>query len=342
MIRIGIAGCGFMGRTCYAILAERPGVRIVALLDSEPARRLGDWSQQIGNLPSRWPENAGGKGIRAMASIDEMVSADDIDLVVITLPTYLHAPAAVAALEHGKHVLCEKPMALTADDCLRVCAAAAESPGLYMTGQCIRFWPQYVEIKRRVESGEYGPIRSVVLRRIASPPGYSQDNWLMDHRLSGGALIDLHVHDVDFAHVLMGPPRAITASGTTGPSGGVDHVCALWDYGDGLIVSLEGGWSYHAGFPFEMFVNVRCERATLQWRMSDGPAVKMFADAAEPQELAVKDSNGWAEEIAYFLECVRRGRQPELCMPESSALSIRLAELERESIQCGRRVNCDA
>jgi predicted dehydrogenase len=340
MLRVGIAGCGFMGRTYYAILADRPDVRVVALLDSDLARRQGDWSQQIGNLPSRWPQHVEGLGLRPTATINQLVSADDVDLVVIALPTHLHAQVATAALDHGKHVLCEKPMALTADDCLRVCAAAAESPGHYMTGQCIRFWPQYVEIKRRVESGEYGPIRSVVLRRIASPPGYSQGGWLMDHRLSGGALIDLHVHDADFAHFLMGPPRAITASGTTGPSGGIDHVCALWDYGDGRIVSLEGGWSYHAGFPFEMFINVRCERATFQWRMSDGPAVRMFTDAAGPQDLTVKDSNGWVEQIAYFLDRIQQGRQPDLCTPESSALSIRLAELERESIQRGATVTC--
>jgi hypothetical protein len=75
--------------------------------------------------------------------------------------------------------------------------------------------------------------------------------------------------------------------------------------------------------------------------MSDGSAVKLFADAAAPQDLAVKDSNGWVEEIAYFLDCVRNGRQTELCMPESSALSIRLAEVERESIQRHAKVACD-
>ena len=340
MIRAGICGCGFMGRTHYSILAERAEVRVVALLDKDPARRGGDWGRRIGNLPSRWPEQVGGRGLRAVETIEEMVADPEVDLLVVTLPTYLHAETAVAGLRAGKHVLCEKPMALTSGECRRISEAARRGPGLYMSAQCIRFWPQYAEIKRRVDSGEYGAVRSVVLRRIASPPSYAQDGWLMDHRLSGGAILDLHLHDVDFAHYLMGLPLAVTASGTRGPSGGIDHVSSLWDYGDERIVLLEGGWCYHGGFPFEMFINVRCEGATFQWRMADGPAVKMFADGAEPLELRVKDGNGWIEEMDYFLECVRRARQPELCTAESSALSVRLVELERESIERGQKIAC--
>jgi predicted dehydrogenase len=329
-----------MGRTHYSILSGRPDVRIVALMDSDPARRGGDWSEQIGNLPSRWPERLADAGLRAVETVEEMAADPDVDLLVVALPTFLHAESAIAGLRAGKHVLSEKPMALSSAECDRIVEVARRSSGAYMTAQCIRFWPQYAEIKRRVASGRYGAVRSVTLRRIASPPLYARDGWLMDHRRSGGAILDLHVHDVDFAHYLMGKPRAVQAAGTVGPSGGIDHVCSLWDYGDERVVSLEGGWCYHAGFPFEMFVNVRCERATFQWRMADGPVVRMFADGADPAEIRVKNANGWEEEIDYFLDCVRRGKQPELCLPESSALSIRLAEMERESLERREKVPC--
>ncbi len=340
MVRVGICGCGFMGRTHHRLLSARPDVRITALMDIDEGRRHGRWSDRIGNLPSRWDEALDMSAIRSHATVEDLVADPDVDLVVVTLPTHLHAATTIAALRAGKHVLCEKPMALSSADCDRIVAAARAAPGYYMVAQCIRFWPQYAEIKRRVDSGEYGPVRSVMLRRIASPPGYSAGGWLMDHQRSGGALLDLHVHDVDYALYLLGPPRGVLAGGTRGPSGGIDHVSALWDYGPDQIVSLEGGWSYHPGFAFEMFVNVRCDLATMQWRMSDGPRVKLWAAGRDPQEIDVKPGDGWSEEIDYFLNCVARGQRPTIVTPESSALAIRIAELERESIQRGEKVLC--
>ena len=340
MIRVGICGCGFMGRTHHRLLSAREDVRVVALLDEDSRRAGGDWADRIGNLPSRWAETPGMEGIRSYTRLEDLLADAEVDLVVVTLPTDVHAKAVIGALRAGKHVFCEKPLALNSAECARVVGAAQESPGCCLVGQCIRFWPQYVEIKRRVDGGEYGAVRSVVLRRIAAPPGYSAGGWLMDHQRSGGAILDLHLHDVDFALYLLGRPRSVVACGTTGPSGGIDHVAALWDYGPERICAIEGGWAYHAGFPFEMFVNVRCARATFQWRMSDGPKVKMFADGKEPQEIEVAGSDGWGPEIDYLLDCIRRNERPTIVTPESSAESIRFIELERESIERGEKIMC--
>jgi len=341
MVGVGICGCGFMGRTHFQIFEDRPDTKVVALMDADPRRRDGDWSQPLGNLPSRWPARLDMTGRTSHATVDSLLADGRVQLVVVTLPTRLHADVSVTALRAGRHVLCEKPMALSFAECRRVIAAAEEAPGSYLCGLCIRFWPQYVTIKALVDSGRFGKVRAVKLRRLASAPQYSHGGWLMDRTQSGGAIFDLHVHDVDFALHLLGRPETVFARGQTGPSGGIDHVESLWTYDDDKVVSLEGGWCLPAGYPFEMSVQVRCQEATLQWPAPPpadrGPVMLHRADGSS-EALPVGAGNGWTGEIDYFLRCLAENRRPALLTPRDSAEAIRLVELELESIASGSAV----
>jgi predicted dehydrogenase len=224
MIKVGVCGLGFMGRTHFTVFDQDPRATVVALMDHQPARRNGDWRDPLGNLESGWPSRVDMANRRGYATIEDLCADPEVELVDLTLPTHLHADAAVTALQARKHVLSEKPMALSSKDCKRIVEAAKKSRKYFMVAQCIRFWPQYAKIKELVSSRMYGKVRSLALRRMATPPGYSSGAWLMNHELSGGAIFDLHIHDVDFALYLMGKPKRVTAYGTTGPSGGIDLV----------------------------------------------------------------------------------------------------------------------
>ena len=115
-------------------------------------------------------------------------------MVDVCLPTDLHAEVTVAALEAGKHVLCEKPMALTVAECDRMVAAAKASGRFLMIAHCIRFWPEYIALKEIVDSGQYGKVTSALFRRISGLPKWSE--WFPNPQRSGGAILDLHIHDV--------------------------------------------------------------------------------------------------------------------------------------------------
>jgi len=338
MIRVGLCGLGFMGRTHFASYERHRDVRVVALMDRDARRRRGDWREPLGNLPASWPQRVDMTDRRAYRTVEELIADEQVDLVDICLPTHLHAEAAIKALRAGKHVLCEKPMALTHRDCQRVVRAAERAAGYYMVAQCLRFWPQYVEIQRRVCSKRFGRPRSAVFRRLAAAPGYSSGNWLLRHELSGGALLDLHVHDVDFALYLFGKPKRVSARGTRGPSGGIDHVQALWDYDRDLVVALEGGWCFPPGYPFQMAATVRCEKATVEWVMSAGPKVVTYHRSGRIEQTAVKPTTGWDEQIDYFLDCIRRRRPPTVVTARSSAEAIRMVEIELQSVRTGRTV----
>jgi len=336
-LRIALCGLGFMGRTHFGHLVKHPQVRVVALCDKNPDRRLGRW-QTTGNIGARDAERVDLSPYRVSADPLDAARADDVDVVVVTLPTPHHATAAVAALEAGKHVFCEKPMGRSLDECDRMLAAARASGRTLMVGQCIRFWPQYEIIRQQIEAGRIGRVQFATLRRLSNPPRFASDNWYMDHTLSGGALLDLHVHDVDYVADTFGTPTRIRAAGSRGPSGGIDHVLATWDYDDGRYVAIEGGWSFHAPFPFEMAITVRGETGTLEWVLSRGPEVRLYDGAAEPELLSCPDGTGWSREMDYLIECLRAGRPVARCQPESSRQSIALALLEREAVETGREM----
>jgi predicted dehydrogenase len=338
MIKVGVCGLGFMGRTHFTVFDQDPRATVVALMDHQPARRNGDWRDPLGNLESGWPSRVDMANRRGYATIEDLCADPEVELVDLTLPTHLHADAAVTALQARKHVLSEKPMALSSKDCKRIVEAAKKSRKYFMVAQCIRFWPQYAKIKELVSSRMYGKVRSLALRRMATPPGYSSGAWLMNHELSGGAIFDLHIHDVDFALYLMGKPKRVTAYGTTGPSGGIDHVLGVWDYGKDVLATIEGSWCFHEPYPFGMYVNVRCEKATIEWDMTKGSSLRIYHGGKSPEEIPVAETTGWHMEIDYMLSCIDRKKKPKIVTPESSALSIKLAESEKKSIDERRAV----
>lgn len=337
MVKVGQIGMGFMGRTHFGIYEKLPNARVVALCDQDEKRRKGSWAEPIGNLPASWPEQVDMTDRKSYATLDEMLADPDIDMIDITLPTYLHAEAVIKVLKAGKHVLSEKPMGLNPAECKKILEVAKKSKKFYMVAQCMRFWPHYIKIQELVDSKQYGKLKALILKRLASPPMYSSGNWLMNHKKSGGALLDLHVHDIDFAAHMLGKPKRIYAKATKGPSGGWDHVEAIWDYDKELLVTVEGSWAFAPSWPFDMVLIARCEKATIKWIMSEGPNVKVFTDSSV-EEIAVENATGWDKEIAYFVDCVASGKKPKMCTPESTAQSIALADAEVKSITAGKVV----
>jgi predicted dehydrogenase len=187
-LRFGICGLGFMGRTYFRYLRENPRAQVVAVCDKNPDVRSGCW-QATGNLDPSAPERVDLHDMARYARPEELIADPRVEVVAITLPTPLHAASTVKALEAGKHVICEKPMAPTLEECDRMIAAARACGRTLMVAQCIRFWPQYEAIKALVEEGRIGPVRFAKLARLSCPPTYSDGNWLLDGAASGGCTV---------------------------------------------------------------------------------------------------------------------------------------------------------
>ncbi|HEY3378277.1 MAG TPA: Gfo/Idh/MocA family oxidoreductase, partial [Armatimonadota bacterium] len=211
MIRIGMVGMGGISGAhlpAYEKLADI--AQVVARCDKIPERADGTAKGVAINIGG-----PAATALQATAYTDyrELLADPEVDVVDICLPTDLHAEVAIAALQAGKHVLCEKPMALNVAQCDRMIAAAQASGSIFMIAQCIRFWPAYVYLKELVDSGKYGKLTSAQFSRLSGPPIWASENWLLTPERSGGSLLDLHIHDTDYLSFLLGTPTSVSTRG---------------------------------------------------------------------------------------------------------------------------------
>jgi predicted dehydrogenase len=338
-VKTGIIGLGFMGTTHLDIYRNNDKAVVVAIADVNPAKLRGDISSVVGNIgggDNSKPLDL--SGIKTYEDGMSLIADPEIELVDICVPVYLHKQYALAAIAAGKNVLCEKPLARNSADAQEI-AAAAEKAGIkFITGMCIRFWPEYAHALKTVKSGKAGKILSATFKRV-SPDinGNGWQNWFMNSELSGGAILDLHLHDVDFVRQLMGMPKAVTAFGAKGvrsDADGIDHVLACFDYGDGPLVTLEGGWAPAKGTPFEMSFQIVCENMTFRLAGDGYSVIHENGTVEKPQPAAPGLPTGWHVEIDYLLGCILNGVKP--AMPMNQVVeAIRLVEAEVASINKG-------
>jgi predicted dehydrogenase len=344
MIRIGIIGLGFMGKTHYGVYDRNPEAQVVAIADADARRASGDLSGGWGNVETgatadRLPMDR----IKGTTDWRELLAMPEVDVVDICLPTPAHVEIVTAALAAGKHVVCEKPLARTSADARTIADAAARAKGFFMPAMCMRFWPEWEWIKHAVDERRYGNVLAATFRRLGSYPA----GWFMNGAMSGGALLDLHIHDTDFVYHLFGKPRGVFSRGYRAASGELDHVVTQYLYdapgtgagaggGTGPLVTAEGGWTMSAGFPFTMKLTVVFERATADFDMARKDATLMLFADGKGEVVPHATHDGWTGELAYFLECVKTGQRPQRVTAEDAVAGIQITEAEGRSVASGR------
>jgi len=337
MIKVGIAGLGFMGAMHFGVYSRNPRAAVVALADANPAHRAGDWSDLAGNIEGAElaPDLS---GVAVYEDARDMFADAEVDVVDVTLPTFMHADFTVAALQAGKHVLCEKPMALDVAGCRRMIDTARTSGRKLMVAQCIRFWPEYAALKQMLDQRRYGKVLAASFTRLGPTPGWSWRQWLMDDSKSGDAVLDLHIHDADFVQFVFGKPRAVFATGAPHSPDGRGHCVAQYIYDDGPCVAAQGGWMGHGAFPFRMAFTVFCEEATVELDFTREPAFGVYLPDGTTETPDVASGDGYEREIDYFLDCVEKDAPVEMVTPESALEAVRLVKAEEESIRTGKIV----
>jgi predicted dehydrogenase len=330
MTRIGIIGLGFMGRMHIGAYGTLPGARLVAIADQDAKRASGDFSGGWGNIAGS-AESLDMTGIAGTTDFQALIRHPEVDVVDICVPTPAHEALAIAALEAGKHVLCEKPLALDSASAARIAQAAARAQGLFMPAMCMRFWPQWRWLTEAVADGRFGAVVGATFRRVASmPPG-----WFSNGHMSGGGLLDLHIHDTDFVFHLFGRPDAVFSRGYSKTSGRTDHIVTEYVYDRGpALVSAEGSWCMADGFAFTMRYTVNFERATADFDIGrEHQLIVSQNGAAETLDLA---GDGYGAELAYFLDCVQTGRAPRVVTADEAVTGLQILEAEQRSIETGR------
>jgi predicted dehydrogenase len=239
-------------------------------------------------------------------------------------------------------VLCEKPLALSLTDADRMLAAVQRAGTKAMVAQVIRFWPEYVALRQALEAGQIGQPRLATGARLASAPGWGA--WFNDPAKSGGALFDLHIHDLDFVYSLFGRPRRVYAVGTRGATGGWDHVLTSLDYGDRKAV-LEASYAFPAGFPFQMALRVTGDTGCVDFRLGGVAQVDeraaaqtqllLYRAGAAPERLPAPAEDGYTAEIRYFVDCLVAGRHPAVGTLAEARDVLTIVLAARQSLETG-------
>lgn len=324
MIKVGIIGLGGMGGVHFNAYKQNPLAEIVAVCDVDEAKLQGGGTQLNIGGGSKMDLN----GIKTYGDAAELIADTDVDLVDICLPTSLHASHAIQALQDGKHVLCEKPIALTSEEAAQMQEAQNASDRQLMIGHCLRYWPQYLKAHEIIKSGEWGKPVYARFHRSGATPTWSWDGWLQDGARSGGAVLDMHIHDVDTAIWWFGRPDEIQATGYS-QNGLPMSVDATWSYNDGPMVYLHGSWDNNGG-PFRMSYKVVLEKASVEWDSSKSGDVFLHHDE-KTESFTVSTESAYEAEINDFLLCLTENRLMTRVTPQGSreTLEVVLEELKQ-------------
>ncbi len=332
--RVGILGMGFMGNCHFHAYGACKGVQIAALCDIDAARLQAD-AATTGNIAT------GGRRkdlsrVTTYTDAEPLFTDPDVDVVDVVLPTYLHAEYAIRALEAGKHVICEKPMAICSADAKKMLAAAKKARRRLFVAQCIRFWPAYATARDLIRSHKYGKVRSAVFTRVSATPTWSWQQWLHDPRKSGSAALDLHIHDADYILHLFGKPKSVFSRGCGSARAGFEHIVTAYDYGGSSLITAEGAWEYAPSFPFSMTFRVAMEKATLELA-ADGN-LRLHGGDGSSVVVPVAAGDGYTHELRHFIDCIAHRRSSTIVPPESALQSVRLVEAEIQSAATGKPV----
>jgi predicted dehydrogenase len=347
VIRIGIIGTGSISQYHMEGYLEQKNVKVVAACDiNEPV--LKEFAKKY-SIPAIFTD------------YNEMLKMDELDAVSVCTWNNGHAPASIAALKAGKHVLCEKPTALNAQEAKLMEKASKESGKLLMIGFVRRFGKNTKVISDFIQSGMFGDIYYVkagCVRRCGNPGG-----WFADKKRSGGGpLIDLGVHMIDLAYFLMGKPKVRQVNGAVFSKIGArndvkmvdryrpafqDDYCDVEDmavamvrFDSGAILQVETSFSQH----------VKEEKLTLELYGSKAgatmePIMEIFTEQdgylidINPQYS--KDENpfvsNFKNEIAHFVDCISNGT-PCLNPIEDGVELMKILDAIYESARTEREV----
>jgi len=262
MTRVGIVGLGFMGMVHHLSYEKLEGATVIAMADNDKKKLSGDWTSIQGNFGPPG-EQMDLRKVATYESADDLIANPDVDLVDITLPPSMHADVAIRALQAGKHVFCEKPMAMTVEDCERMVAAASGSEGQLFIGHVLPFFPEYAWALREILSGDHGQVIGATLKRVISDPAWLAHYWSAEK--IGGPMLDLHVHDAHFVRYAFGMPHRVTTRGSLRDNV-PEHWNSLLEFADSpLVVHVSSGVVNQSGRPFTHGFEIRLERATLMF-----------------------------------------------------------------------------
>jgi predicted dehydrogenase len=339
-VRVGVIGAGAIGPFHMRSYRACRDAEVTAVCDVHKGRAQAAAAEF--DIPNVFTDHR------------KMLAADVVDAVSVCTPNNTHMSITVAALEAGKHVLCEKPLALNGRQARRMVEVGRRRRRILMSAQSMRYRGQSQFLKKLVDGGRLGEVyyaKGTMLRRVGIPRG-----WFRDVRQSGGGpLIDLGVHMLDLMWWMMGTPKPASAYGVTfdrlgrggqgrgdwgvnfSPAGFSveDLAAALVRFQDGRAAAVETSWASHTAELYSVRLLGTKGGAELH------PALVIYqadGDAKLDVNVNLPRSDAYQAEAAHFIACIQRGQQP-ISPASQSVVIMDILDAVYRSARTGRAVS---
>ncbi|MFP3195161.1 MAG: Gfo/Idh/MocA family oxidoreductase, partial [Caldivirga sp.] len=265
-----------------------------------------------------------------------VVHDPSIDVVLVATPTYTHRAIAEEAIKAGKHVMLEKPIALTVKDGEELVKAYEAGGVKLMVAHCLRFWPEYVRARELMMAGRVGEPRVARAYRLSSHPG----RWFRFQELSGGVAVDMSIHDLDYLRWTLGEVKRVYAVGGTYSSDSatsIDHFMATLEFENGAVAYVEGSWAMPRNFPFTTYLEIVGTKGLLTVDNQSTSTIEAYIDNSYYRYGPIYRNAYYLEWVA-FLDWLNKGVKPPI-EPSDAVEALRLALAINKSITEGRVVN---
>ena len=330
-IQVALIGAGGIGNAHSNAYTRISDVKIIAVVD---IRR--EYAEKLAVV----------HGAKVYTSVNEMLARESIHIVDICTPSFTHAAIAIQCAERGLHVLSEKPIAYTREDAQAILDTVKKNNVMFMVAQVIRFWNEYVYLKQIYDTGAYGKLLQIWFSRAHGAPLWAWENWYVDPTRSKFAPFELHIHDVDYIHYLLGKPDRVRSLAVNRPEIYASFIKSQYYFDSlpGVIVEAEAGW-WQGSMPFAATFRAVFENAVVVYdneklivyeaNKSAPRVVDLASEVQMTSSINLKDTSGIYNEIAYFIECVKSSKVPTIITPEQSLISLNILLTELESARTG-------
>jgi predicted dehydrogenase len=333
-LKIAFTGTGYISKIHAQAARVQPDTELVAVVNHRP-ESMAAFAVEFGIS-------------RQYATVADLLNDGQVEALVVSTPNYLHAPETIAALKAGVHVMVEKPMAMNAAEAEAMLAASQESGALLMVAHCWRFDPEVLWLKEQVQSGRLGKI--IRTKGYGVHANWGPGGWFTQKQFAGGgALADMGIHALDTARFLLGDPQPVSVYakiGTRYQDFEVDDTGVIWVNWDNDVTTIveSGWWQPHTDGP---------EAATQLYGLAGFgqvfPTRLLLSQLPQREPLLVDPGfppvrrphcpqSMYDTQLAYFLDCIRTGRQPSPGGAEG-LMNMQIVDAAYQSTTTGEVVN---
>jgi len=332
-MRIGLLGAGWFGREAHIRnLLKLDGVEVAAV-SSRSEESLAASRELVGD------------NLETFTDWRDVAALDELDAVIIALTNDEHHAAAMAALQSGKHVMCEKPLGLTVAECDEIIVAADSAGKVLQIGHEMRFQRLYSHMKHMIDRGDIGDLRLMWCREFRGP---MRPGWRSSEEKTGGTILEKNVHHIDLFNWMMDrPPVRVSAHGGTNVLTDreiLDNAQVLIEYEGGRRATLElclfapnGGDCEVGACGDKGRIDTKNQALELVYHGFDVPDRNRMQIADEGDAVNFVDSSGRVDrgirpELEHFVKCAREGKTP-INDGESAKLAVAVCLAAQESIK---------